>query len=77
MSLIIELIAAVIVIGLLLYIGKNLTVNININYPEVKFAEMEQPDYDNKEVTKDIVDFDELLKDIHDLMLDKEDSINE
>lgn len=77
MSLIIELIAAVIVVGLLLYIGKNLTVNININYPEVKFAEMEQPDYDNKDVTKDIVDFDELLKDIHDLMLDKEDSINE
>lgn len=77
MELIIGVIMVILSIGALFYICKNLTVNININYPEVKFETMEQPDYDNENVMKDIVDFDEMLKDIHDLMLDKEDEVDE
>lgn len=77
MELIIGVIMVILSIGALFYICKNITVNININYPEVQFEKMEQPDYDDKAVMQDIVDFDEMLKDIHDLMLDKEDEVDE
>ena len=61
----------------LLYFCKNLTVNININYPEPQIIELKDQYTENGDPVEEDghqITFDEMLKDINDLMLGKEDS---
>lgn len=79
MEFIIGSIFLIIAVGVLLYCCKNLTVNININYPDVKVPELSDlyDDEGDPKGVQDIVDYDELLKEINNLMLDQEEESNE
>lgn len=58
---------------------KNATIVIKLEYPEIQAPELDDLYDDNGDPkgVKDIADFDELLKEINDLMLDQEDDSNE
>lgn len=77
MEFIIGAVLLLIAVGIVFYCCKNLTINVTINYPEPKYVEVNDlfdENGEDKEVDKDKYDFDNMLKEINDLMLGEEES---
>lgn len=76
MEMVIGCIFTLILILFLYFFCRNITVTVKLEYPEVKTPEFNDLyDNDGEEKTKeDTIDFDNMLKEIHELMLDQEDT---
>lgn len=77
MELIIGCLFLLLTAAFLFYFCKNAEINININYPEIHYEETKDI-YDEEGNSKiddgEQITFDDILKEINDLMLDKEES---
>ena len=76
MEFIIGCIFLTVLLIILLVFCKNVSLTVEIKYPEVHVEELPdlyKEDGDLKEEDKNQLDFDGILKEINDLMLDKED----
>lgn len=76
MEMIVGCIFTLILIVFLYFFCRNVTITVKLEYPEVKTPEfVDIYDKDGEEKTKeDTIDFDNMLKEIHELMLDQEDT---
>lgn len=76
MEMIVGCIFTLILIVFLYFFCRTVTLTIKIEYPEVKTPEINDLyDKDGEEKTKEeAIDFDNMLKEIHELMLDQEDT---
>lgn len=77
MEMIIGCIFLVLTMAFLLYFCKNVTFTVEIKYPEPQFVEVKDP-YDEDGESKiddgEQISFDEILKEVNDLMLGEEES---
>ena len=76
MEFIIGCIFLIVLLIFLCIFCKNINLTVEIKYPEVRVEELPElykEDGDLKEEPKNQVDFDGILKEINDLMLDRED----
>ena len=79
MEMLVGCIFTLILIAFLFFFCKNVTFTVRIEYPETNIPELENlyDDEGDPKGVRDMVDYDELLKEINDLMLDQEDEPNE
>ena len=77
MELIIGCLFTLVLLAFLWFFCRNAVINININYPEVRYEEIKDiydEEGDSKLDDGEQITFDAVLKEINDLMLDKEES---
>lgn len=75
--MIIGCVFTLILIAFLFYFCRNVTVTVRIEYPEVKYEQIEDlydEDGEIRKVEKHEYDLDSFLKEVNDLMLDREES---
>lgn len=76
MEFIIGCIFLTVLLIILLVFCKNVSLTVEIKYPEVHYEELQdlyKEDGDLKKEDRDQIDFDSVLQEINDLMLDRED----
>ena len=77
MEMIFGCLFTLILIAFLFFFCRNATITIKLEYPQMQepdLSDLYNDEGDEKEPVKDSIDFDEMLNEVHDLMLDKEET---